>query len=285
MIPHFKIRASACGSIMGLVNRPTPKQLAYLNELQAKAKRTAKQEETLEELIAKRDAKPSLSAGAKTYCEQWLKEQIGFYNRRAEFSNKYTERGIQCEPAAIELLADAMGYGMISKNEQHFEDDDITGTPDVLVPHTVDDVKSSWDWRTFPLFSDELPESDYYYQGQCYMALTGRPKASVNYCLIDTPEEFIEREAFYVSKRAGFNEVEMELYDEVRAKMTYDGLPLSLRFKRYEFERDETTITAIRQQVKLCRDYIKNLYCQIHKIPPFMIASHTNGVTIIEAAN
>lgn len=262
MIPLFKIRCSAIGKIMGGVNRPTEKQLATLADLEAKAQTvkglTDKQKETLAELIAKRDAPPQLGEGAKTWCKQWIKEHL--YSRRREFSNKYTEKGITCEPKAIDLTADVMSYGLICKNEQHFEDDDIIGTPDLILSDTVEDIKNSWDCFTFPLFDAELPESDYYYQLQGYMALTGKKRAAVNYCLIDAPEELIDREARNASFRAGLPEVDMDLYDEVQAKMTYGNIPNELRFKRFEFDRNDEVITQIRQQVKLCREYIKTIY-------------------------
>lgn len=285
MIPKFKIRCSAISEIMGCVNRPTEKQLALLAELEAKEKRTAKQDETLGDLIARRDSKPELSAGAKSYCKRWLKEQAPFYNRRAEFSNKYTERGIECEPASIELLSEAMNYGMIAKNEQHFYDDEhIIGTPDVLLPGIVEEIKTSWSWQTFPLFETEQPEAKYEYQVQGYMAITPRHRAAISYCLIDTPEQFIDREALMVSRKAGFDEVDMELYDEVRAKMTYGALPLSMRFKRWEYERDNAVIAQIRTQVELCRVYIANElagpFMKLYDV--VMTSKHQDGVTLFE---
>jgi hypothetical protein len=261
MIPVFKIRCSAIGKIMGGVNRPTEKQLAYLDTLEKKATTvkglTAKQKTDLADLKAKRDAPPALQDGAKTYCQEWLKEQL--YARKKEFSNKYTEKGIQCEQSGINLVTDMMGYGFIAKNEQHFEDDDITGTPDLILSDTVEDIKNSWSCFTFPLFAKSLPESDYFYQLQGYMALTGKNKAAVNYCLIDTPEELIDREARYQSYKAGFEDVDTELYDMVMDKMTYGKVDNSLRFKRFEFDKDEAVISEVRSQVRLCREYIASI--------------------------
>lgn len=279
--PLFKIRASAAGKIMGGINRPTEKQMAELARLEAKESRTEKQEQTMTELRAKRDAPATLGAGAKTYCQQWLKEQAAFYNRRMEFSNKYTERGIECEDDSIALTEQVMGYFDLKKNELFFSDDHFTGTPDLLpYPGMVEDVKTSWSFGTFPLFEDELPQSDYYYQLQVYMALTNAHRAAVNYCLVDTPEHFIEREARSIAYKAGLSDVEIELYDEVAAKMTYGNVPARMRFKRFEFDRDEAVIESIRQQVILCRDYIARIWDQF--FPPILIASPGEGVTTIE---
>ena len=257
----FKIRASAAGHIMGEVNRPTPLQLKRLAELEAKESRTAKQDEELATLRAKRDAKPELSKGAKTYCEKWLKEQL--YGRYEQMSNKYVDKGILCEADGINLVAEAMQYGFIQKHEGRESNEYFEGECDLLLSDTVEDIKNSWSCFTFPLFATTLPESDYFYQLQVYMKLYNRNKAAVNYVLINAPEEIIDREALFISRKAGYSEVDMGLYDEVRAKMTYDGLPLSLRFKRFEFDRDDAVIAQIEQQVILCREYIKTLQNEI----------------------
>lgn len=257
MIPIFKIRASQCGKIMGGTAGLTDKQKITLAELQEKPTLTDRQKITLAELIAKRDAKPELLAGAKTYCEEWLKQQV--YNRTKEYSNKYTEKGNICEPESIAILATIMDYGEIQKNEEYAENDWMTGTCDLNLHLLIEDVKNSWNPFTFPLFADALPDSDYYWQGQVYMCLYGKDRYAVNYLLINAPEELIDREARSVSYKAGYDEVDMELYDEVRQKMTYDDVPLKLRHRRFEFDRNNEQIEQIKVQVGLCREYIQSL--------------------------
>ena len=238
----------------GAFGKPTEKQLQLLSELEAKPKRTAKQDETLAELIEKRDAKPTLQAGAKTYLQTWMKEQL--YSRTKEFSNQYTAKGILCEPQAIQFVADVMGYGLIEKNTERLEDEWMTGECDLNLSDIVEDIKNSWDVFTFPLFATELPEKDYYYQLQGYMNLFGKNKAAVNYCLIDAPEEIIDQVARSVSYKAGNTEVDFDLYEEVRAKMTFSDIPNELKLKRFEFDRDESVIQAIKDRVELCRVYV-----------------------------
>ena len=258
MIPVFKIRCHAIGAICGgILNKPTYKQLATLDLLQSKPKRTEIQEQTLLDLIAKRDAPPALQDGAKTYCENWLRGHI--YGVSKEFSNKYTEKGQFCEPAAIELVADVMNYGLISKNEASREDDDFTGTCDLDLSDIIEDIKNSWSVYTFPCFDKGLKNSDYFLQLQGYMALYNKNKAAVNYCLIDAPDEIVNREALLISRKAGFDDIDMELYDEVKAKMTFSHHPKERRVKRFEFYRDDSIIAAIRRQVGLCRIYIDEL--------------------------
>lgn len=257
----FKIRCSDIGKIMGgAITKPTEKQLQRMKELQCKKSTnniTQKQIIELEQLIEKRDSKPNLQAGAKTYCEAWLKEQL--YGRTKTFSSKYTEKGIECEQQGIDLLAEMMGYGMVLKNTEWKQDEHITGTADVVLATHIDDVKCPYDFSTFPLFETELPNQDYYWQMQGYMAIYDKQTSAVNYCLIDAPEEMIDREARSVSFKAGFSEVEAELYDEVYRRMTYGDVDKELRFKRYPVSRNDEHIAAIRQQVELCREYIKGL--------------------------
>jgi hypothetical protein len=254
---------------MGGTGRPTEKQLAKLAELEAKPKRTAKQDEELAALRAKRDAKPELSKGAKTYCENWLKSKI--YGKRQDFSSKYTEKGILCEPAAIDLVAEYMGYGMVSKHEGRVSNEYMEGECDLLLPVIVEDIKNSWSVYTFPLFDAE-PDPSHIDQMQGYMELYNRPKAAVNYCLINAPESIIDSEAFIASRKAGFDELDIELYDEVRARLTYDDIPVHLRIKRFEFARDTDFIKQVEQQVILCREYIDLLTTAVIEAGKMLIA-------------
>lgn len=242
---------------MGGNSKPTDKQLIRLAYLEAKDTRTALQDAELADLLIKRDAKPSLLDGAKTYCKTWLKEQL--YGRTKSFSNKYTEKGIECEQQGIDLYAEMNGLGMILKNTEWKSDEHIMGTADVVLFDHIADIKCPYDFSTFPLFDTELPNKDYYWQLQGYMALYNKASASVNYCLIDAPDEIIDREARSAAYKSGMSEVDADLYDEVYRRMTYSDVDKSLRYKRYNIDRNDADIEAIRTQVELCRAYINSL--------------------------
>ena len=269
-LPIFKIRCSQIGQIMGgALGKPTDKQLAKLDELQKRADGEGKpltdnMKAELADLIQKRDAKPELQAGAKTYLDNWIKEQV--YKRTKDISSKYMEKGVLCEPQAIDLVARRMGYGMIDKNTVRLEDDYFTGECDVDMPSIIEEIKNSWDIFTFPLFETEIPDKDYKFQIQGYMKLYKKQRGAVNYCLIDAPDELINSEAFRISRKAGFEEVDMELYDEVKAKMTYSDIPDELKHKRFEFERDDTLIQLIQERVVMCREYIAKRIQELPKI-------------------
>lgn len=253
-IPKFKIRASAASKIMadgkssgGL----TDKQAEELKNLQAKGSKSKK----LQELIDKRDKPPELSAGAKTYCKTWLKEQKGFYNRRKEIKSKYIDKGNAAEDDAIDFL-NKIHLENYVKNEKQFENEYMCGEPDIIANITRD-TKCSWDETTFPLFED-FCDNDYYWQGLVYMELTGKPAHSVDYCLIDAPDHLIEREIKIASYDSLKSEDELRRYYYDKMRFT-DITDLKLRVKSFCFNYDADKIKKIEERVIMCREYIKTL--------------------------
>jgi hypothetical protein len=200
--------------------------------------------------------KNEVPKGAITYLHTWVKEQL--YDRTRFFTSKYTEKGINVEEDAINLASDYFGWGFVTKNEKHYENDFLTGTPDLVLAGLVPDIKSSWDCFSFPLFDTKV-DSDYEWQLQGYMALTGKENAAVIYCLMDAPEELVEREARNLSYKAGYSEVEVEFYEQVKLSMTYSNLPIELRIRRFDVQRDEKKIQQINDRVEKCREHIKTL--------------------------
>jgi hypothetical protein len=90
-----------------------------------------------------------LSETAKSFIVTWYKEQL--YDRRKEIQSKYMSKGNACEDVSIAYLNQLYGTSH-SKNEDHFNDDYLHGTPDIITEDTIIDVKNSWDFTTFPLW-------------------------------------------------------------------------------------------------------------------------------------
>jgi len=197
-----------------------------------------------------------LGKTGESYCQEWLTEQV--YGRKREFTNKYIQKGLQNEDNSLDFIAENMGFGLLVKNEQYYENDFITGTPDIVLSDLIIDVKNSWDCFTFPAFDSELPNKDYYYQMQCYMSLTGKDNAKVIYVLSDTPEHLIESEARKLAFVNG-NELNAEFIDSVRAKMTYFDIEAKYRIKSFDIARNNEVIELINQRVIQCREYIETL--------------------------
>ena len=191
-----------------------------------------------------RSKSEKLSKTTQSYLQEWYKEQL--YDRRKSFSSKYTDKGNDKEAEAIKYAQLHIPNDLFlpaEKNEQSFDNDFMTGTPDVIVGNEVWDIKCSWDCFTFPLFESQIPNKDYYYQLQGYMALLGLDKAKLVYVLMDMPEEQIEREIMYNGGK----------YED----FIYSDLDPDLRLKVYEVERDELLIEAIENRVIECREYLE----------------------------
>jgi hypothetical protein len=252
----FKIRCSAISNIIGGTIGLTHKQLLEMDMLMNKEKRTPLQHEKLIQLQQKY-TNPVLPDGAKTYCKDWLKGQLLDYKH--DFNSKYTDKGNIMEDESIDFIAEQLGYGLLMKNEEYFDDEFIMGTPDIILKDTVIDVKNSWDASTFPMFENDIPTSAYYWQLQGYMCLTKKTKARLIYCLMDTPLHLIEREARWDSIRQGYEELEKPVYDKFVKNLTYKNVDPKLRIKAFDIERNDSDIQKIKDRVVMCREYITKL--------------------------
>jgi hypothetical protein len=81
-----------------------------------------------------------LSQTAKTYIHELVLEHK--YGIKKEFSSRYTDKGNAVEDESILLVNDVLNVKFIYKNEEHFTNDWITGTPDVNTEDVLLDVKS-----------------------------------------------------------------------------------------------------------------------------------------------
>ena len=180
----------------------------------------------------------ALGKTGETYLKEWTKQQL--YKRRKDISSKYLTKGLEMEDAAIEFVANELFNGaMMFKNEEYFNNDFFTGTPDLIHDNKIIDIKCSWDCFTFPLFETELPDKNYFYQMQVYMELTGLEQAEVIYCLMNTPESL--------------------LYGQSEDLHNYDNIKNEHRIKRFTVLRDQEVIDKLKSRVIESRGYIKTL--------------------------
>jgi hypothetical protein len=199
----------------------------------------------------------SLSQTAKTYIEEQVIQDK--YGIKKQFYSRYTDKGIIVEDDAIKLVSDILDLGFTWKNEEHFSNDFMTGTPDVNTDTVLLDVKSSWDATTFPFFATEIPTKDYWFQLQGYMELTNKTESLLCYCLVNTPEEMVEDEVRRAHWNANLLEESIDLRDEVQKRHNFDHIPDNRRVKVFEVKKDEAVIEAIKERVELCRDYYNTL--------------------------
>lgn len=256
----FKIRCSSISKIMGGNVGLSESQGREKKKLEERTKAlTPIMVETLVTLNHI-ESNPELPKGAKTYCEDWIKDQI--YGQAPRHDFKYTSKGLEMESDALAFVAENFGYGMLLKNDLRKDGEFITGEADNVQPgHTID-TKCSWSAASFPLFNDKL-DSAYYWQGLGYMYLYGKKSHKVFYCLMNTPEYLIENEFKSLSYKNGYSEEEGEaIYSDLIEKMTFDNLEPEYRIKEFSFEFEQEKINQVIERVKMCRDYVKQLICK-----------------------
>ena len=201
--------------------------------------------------------KGQLSKTCQGYLEDYAIENMYGYSK--DIWSKAIDKGIAVEDASIELAEEVLKMGAMSKNEEFYENEYLTGTPDVLNEDFVLDVKSSYDATTFPWFKKDVPNKDYYYQLQGYMELTGRRNSYLVYCLVDTPSDIVEdevRRVHYKLKEIDDNPI---VRNAVEMQHNFDRVPKEQRIKCFEIAYDPEAIKKIYERVEECREYYQTL--------------------------
>lgn len=233
---RFKFRASCLGLIMSDAQSIDVSLLPPdLVEIAEKARKT-----DADKALLAPYKEQSLSAGAKTYCEQIAKEFVyGFENK---VSSKYLEKGLMVEDESIALY-NSVNFTDLSKNTERRDNDWITGECDLVRADRIVDIKSSWSLQTFPVTADSGRDSTYEWQGRAYMWLWQKPRFDIAYCLVNTPDELIGHED---------------------ADLHYvDGINPALRVTTVPYVRDESLEARIRIKVDAANNYIQKLVRQI----------------------
>lgn len=203
--------------------------------------------------------KPWLSETTKKFLrEEYLRHE--FDREKIEY-NKFMEKGHYGEEDSITLLSD-LDNKLYMKNKDHFENDYITGTPDIVVEDQglIIDIKTKWDIFTF--MEENNSNMDYYWQLQGYMWLTGNKKAQLVFTLVDTPEHLIFSEYTKWMYKFGLQEgsKEMsELEERVRKNNTYSDINAKKKIKRYDFEYNQSDINRLKKRIEEANVYVSEL--------------------------
>ena len=214
------------------------------------------------------------------------------WGRRASKTNKYTEKGTKVEENSITTYC-RVKKTMYKKNDVRLTNDFFTGEFDlyegveILKANKIIDIKSSYDWTTFPSICDKL-EPKYDYQIHTYMDLTGASNGVIAHVLENNTPEAINKLKLFAKYEKGMldsggNEsdayiakcVEIEknhIYDiELFKKSleTFDELfefhtlnwhydiPIHQRVHEIEVVRDEAKIEKMKNRVIECREWMK----------------------------
>ncbi len=175
---------------------------------------------------------------------------------------------------------------MYVKNQNHFNNEYLTGTPDIIHVNKTIDTKCSWDIFTFYNSVDDDLDPMYEWQGRGYMNLTGATTHTVVHCLVNTPDDEITNELYRDSFNWQGNEAPLWAKILKVSEMIYDKknfdrylsdnnlwpddtdeslaifeafkeVPMSERIHKKSFEHDEQKITELYSRLDECRTHIQ----------------------------
>ncbi len=188
------------------------------------------------------------------------------YGREKDITTKQMTKGTDAEHLGIAALGKHQNK-QLSKNGERLYNDYLTGHPDIIEgsdPYNASfvwDTKLPWDlWTFLSNISDPL-DKGYYFQLQGYFALSNAPRGAIAYVLVDTPEEIINQEKYYLLKRMNVISEESPEYLEAAAgleiNLIYPDIPLDQKVLIFPVERDEEIIDRIYKKVVKCREFLQ----------------------------
>ena len=183
------------------------------------------------------------NAGLSETAKKVVEDEIRalYFGVREKISNKFMQKGIDCEQVSIDLLnnVEFRLSNPYVKNSERKSNQWITGECDIYDAdtRTIHDIKTSWSIATYPLFADNA--NDYEWQMRGYMMLWDCDTAIVDYCLVDTPEYLI-----------GYEQRELHIVSHIDPEK---------RVKSFVFERDEQKEQRIKERCEQLQEYFELL--------------------------
>lgn len=183
------------------------------------------------------------------------------YNRRRDIQTKQMKKGIEVEQESIDLLSMYLKKPFV-KNTERFSNKYITGLPDIIDDGIID-IKSSYDLWTFLGNIPDKLDNLYYWQMQSYMWLTGKTKATIAYCLVNTPDNIIQQEKYYLLKKLDvISEESPEFVKEaikLELNMKFDDISMNERILMFDVSINEDDILRIEQKVQKAREFLQDI--------------------------
>ena len=208
-------------------------------------------------LKADKDA-GNLSETAKTFVEdKWLFDTFGFAE---SIKNQYMDKGNECEQDSMDLVTQVLEGGFRSRYNTKLQNEYVIGTPDIVLQDCVEDIKTSWNLKTF--FNAELSKM-YFAQAQCYMWLTGKEKYRLIYALVPTPQSMVLNECEKLVYKYGKNYDNEDYIAECqqiqRNNDLIKELPIEKRVKVFAFDYDPNYIETLKGKIEKAREYYNTL--------------------------
>lgn len=185
------------------------------------------------------------------------------YRRSKDFVNKFTEKGTVVEEQSMTLYSRVKRKPFF-KNNETFENDYFTGTPDIITSTDIIDLKSSWDIHTFMANLHKAINTKYRWQLMAYMDMCEIESAKLVYCLVNTPDKLI----IDAERKLGWD---MQVIDpeaddayqmacaQLRKEMIFDDIPIEERYIEFTIDYDYKEIDKAKKKIDLCRNFLNEL--------------------------
>lgn len=255
----------------------TDVQARDLEALQNKPKRTELQEKKMQELIAKRDAGPELSAGAKTYIEEEFYKD--YFNYDFRFSNKYTRKGNELEQRSIRQVGEFLGYPFATKATPEYMENEFICTSgyDWKVKGFVFDQKNVWEPKGLKLFDNDKDLPVYEWQIRGYAMLLNELKGedikagAIIRTLMNPPQDEAMKQARLLWVEAGNNwtdPIDESFIDDVANEFDFEGKMPSIadRIRIHKVEATEEHFALIRAYVGLAKEHYSGLFDKVKSV-------------------
>lgn len=190
------------------------------------------------------------------------------YGRIRDIQTKQIAKGIEAEQASIELLSLYLKKPF-NKNEERISNEYVSGLPDLYNGNDIKntdliiDIKSSYDLWTFMANVPDKLDSIYYWQLMGYMWLTGATNSYVAYCLVNTPDNIIQKEKYWMLQKMNVVSEESPEFIRESAKiefnMTFDDISIAERVLLFPVKRNEDDIFRIQNKVEKAREFLIEL--------------------------
>lgn len=200
----------------------------------------------------------NLSETSKTFIvDKWLFDTFGF---RESIKNEYMDKGVECEQDSMQLAQDVLGGNFRSRYNTQLQNEYITGCPDIVLTDCVEDIKTSWNLKTF--YNAELSKI-YFAQAQCYMWLTNKEKYRLIYALVPTPQHLIisecEKLVYKYGKNYDNEDYIAECQQIQRNNDLIKELPIEKRVKVFAFDYDAEFIETLKNKIEKAKEYYNTL--------------------------
>ncbi len=258
----------------------TDKQAIRLAELEGKDELTEKTKAELAGLLIRKENGNKVTLSAT--CISYLMEEYAWVTRKMISVTKelmdvpQLQKGKIVEPQSLALLSMVDGKYYFPNedengNRERIFNDFLSGEVDayegdqIMGANAIPDVKSNWDYVIFlnKIHEPLTKANDLQVKG--YLDISEAPVGFIANCLVDTPEEIINR-----TKEKLLYKIGCATDEDPKFKQTWAVIERSMRFGHIPphqrvFKKNVEPMTASEREnlydrVKICRDWLSNFH-------------------------